>query len=135
MANSYLDLQGLQRFYQIISGRIDQKLTVVAKTQSQWNTSGVGNVASQQGVLYVTTDYKTVTKDNTTYNIPAFKLGDGNGYIVDLPYLTVDEETFLAHVNDTTIHITAAERQFWNNKVTCVVDDQNSENLILSKIL
>lgn len=133
MANSYLDLQGLQRFYQIISGRIDQKLTMVAKTKAQWNTSGVGNVASESGVLYVTTDYKTVTKDNTTYNIPAFKLGDGNAYIVDLPYLTVDEETFLAHVNDTTIHITAAERTFWNNKERCYVDSNNNELLVITK--
>lgn len=130
MANSYLDLQGLQRFYNIISGRINQKLTVVAKTKQQWESEN--RQTSQPGVLYVTTDYKTVTKDETTYNIPGFKLGDGNGYIVDLPYATVDEQTFFDHVNDRVIHITQGEREFWNNKVTC--DEVQDETLVLTKL-
>lgn len=130
MANSYLDLQGLQRFYNIISGRINQKLTVVAMTKQQWEAEN--RQTSQSGVLYVTTDYKTVTKDGTTYNIPAFKLGDGNGYIVDLPYATVDEETFFNHVNDKVIHITQAERNFWNNKNRCEIDENNPECLVMT---
>lgn len=130
MANSYLDLQGLQRFYNIISGRINQKLTVVAKTKAEWQNSG--NVTSQPGVLYVTTDYKTVTKDGTTYEIPAFKLGDGNAYIVDMPYATVDEETFLNHVNDRVVHITQAEREFWNNKNRAEIDENNPECLVMT---
>ena len=130
MANSYLDLQGLQRFYNIISGRINQKLTVVAKTKAEWQNTG--NITSQNGVLYVTTDYKTVTKNDTTYEIPAFKLGDGNAYVVDLPYATVDEETFLNHVNDRVIHITQAERNFWNNKNRCEIDENNPECLVMT---
>lgn len=130
MANYYLDLQGLQRFYNIISGRINQKLTVVAKTKAEWQNSG--NITSQPGVLYVTTDYKTVTKDGTTYEIPAFKLGDGNAYIVDMPYATVDEETFLNHVNDRVVHITQAEREFWNNKNRAEIDENNPECLIMT---
>ena len=130
MANSYLDLQGLQRFYNIISGRINQKLTVVAKTKAEWQNSG--NVTSQPGVLYVTTDYKTVTKDGATYEIPAFKLGDGNAYIVDMPYATVDEETFLNHVNDRVVHITQVEREFWNNKNRAEIDENNPECLVMT---
>lgn len=130
MANSYLDLQGLQRFYNIISGRINQKLTVVAMTKQQWESEN--RQTSQNGVLYVTTDYKTVTKDGTTYNIPAFKLGDGNAYVVDLPYATVDEETFLSHVNDKVIHITQAEREFWNNKNRAKIDNNDPECLVMT---
>lgn len=130
MANSYLDLQGLQRFYNIISGRINQKLTVIAKTKQQWESEN--RQTSQPGILYVTTDYKTVTKDETTYNIPAFKLGDGNAYVVDLPYATVDEETFLSHVNDKVIHITQTEREFWNNKNRVEIDDNNPECLVMT---
>ena len=130
MANSYLDLQGLQRFYNIISGRINQKLTVVAKTKQQWESEN--RQTSQPGVLYVTTDYKTVTKDETTYNIPAFKIGDGNGYIVDLPYATVDEQTFFDHVNDRVVHITQGEREFWNNKNRVEIDENNPECLVMT---
>lgn len=132
MANSYLDLQGLQRFYNIISGRINQKLTVIAKTKQQWESEN--RQTSQPGILYVTTDYKTVTKDETTYNIPAFKLGDGNAYVVDLPYATVDEETFLSHVNDKVIHITQAEREFWNNKNRVEIDQNNPECLVMTNL-
>jgi len=62
---------------------------VVAKTKSQWDIDGL--TTSEPGVLYVTTDYRTITKDDTTYEVPAFRLGDGNAYVVDLPYMTVDE--------------------------------------------
>ena len=75
MATSYLDIEGLRRFYQIISGRIATKLPVVAKTKSEWQTSG--GVISEAGVLYIITDYKTIQRNNDTYNVPAFKLGDG----------------------------------------------------------
>lgn len=130
MANSYLDLQGLQRFYNIISGRINQKLTMIAKTKAEWQNSD--KITSQPNVLYVTTDYKSVTKDGTTYQIPSFKLGDGNAYVVDLPNATVDEETFLNHVNDRVVHITQAEREFWNNKNRAEIDENNPECLVMT---
>lgn len=132
MANSYLDKNGLIRFYQIISGRINQKLTVVAKTKSQWDIDGL--TTSEPGVLYVTTDYRTITKDDTTYEVPAFKLGDGNGYIIDLPYMTVDEQTFLNHVNDRVVHITQSEREYWNNKNRCEIDENDPECLVITTL-
>lgn len=130
MAISYLDKNGLIRFYQIIAGRINQKLSVVSMTKQQMAAESLQQ--SEQGVLYVTTDYKTVEKDGQTYNVPAFKLGDGNAYIVDLPYATVDEQTFLNHVNNTTIHITQQEREFWNNKNRCEIDENNAECLVMT---
>lgn len=132
MANSYLDKEGLRRFYQIISGRINTKLTIVAKTKAQWVTEGLNT--SEPNVLYVTTDHRTVTKDGTTYEIPAFQLGDGNAYIIDLPRATVDEQTFLDHVNDSVVHITQAEREFWNNKNRCEIDEGNPECLVMTAL-
>lgn len=130
MAISYLDKNGLIRFYQTIAGRINKKLSVVSMTKQQWQSESMQQ--SEPGVLYVTTDYKTVQKDGETYNIPSFKLGDGNAYIADLPYATVDEQTFLNHVNDTTVHITQQEREFWNNKNRCEIDDDNAECLVMT---
>ena len=52
------------------------------------------------------------------------KVGDGNAYLIDKPFL---DTIYWEHVNDTDIHITAEEREFWNNKVRCyysLVDDE-----------
>lgn len=93
-------------------------------------------MVSKVNTIYIYRDHKTKSDGNGgTIDIAGFKLGDGTSYVVDLPFLNVDEETFNNHVNDNTIHITAAERTFWNNKVTCEIDVNNQENLILSKIL
>ena len=131
MATSYLDLQGLSYFWQQIDFQLAKKLNVVAKTTAQWAANP--NLVSQENVFYIYTDYKTVEKNGTTYNIPAAKLGDGNAYVIDLPFMTVDEETFMNHVNNTTIHITAAERDFWNNKERSYIDPNDTETLVLTK--
>lgn len=56
-------------------------------------------------------------------DIPAIKVGDGMAYAVDLPFVTDDmRDEFLAHMQDTVIHITQDEREFWNNKVRCYVN-------------
>lgn len=72
------------------------------------------------GELIIYSDYSSEIVDNQTRNIPAFKIGDGLAYVVDLPFVGDDIRNALnAHINDTSAHITPAERQFWNNKVRC----------------
>lgn len=132
MATSYLDLDGLRYFYSKITGKLSDKLKIVVKTSAEWAL--LPGFSSEPNTLYVYSDHRTVTKDGTTYAIPAFKLGDGNAYVVDLPFATVDEETFLSHVNNNVIHITASERQFWNNKVTADESEVSNEVLIFTKL-
>ena len=70
---------------------------------------------------------------NPTY-VAGIKIGDGTSYLIDLPFVTDGMTTMLLkHIGDTTIHLTAAEREFWNNKISCYLDNTDSENLILSK--
>ena len=91
---------------------------------SEW--PGRAGEVSQQGMFYVYTDY---SQDEHGVNIPAVKIGDGLAYIGDLPFTKAD---FLSHINDTTIHVTQQEKEFWNNKVRCYILQENNENLIFT---
>jgi len=92
---------------------------IVSHTTSEWESLGVSTV-SESGVLYVYTDYK---KDESGKNIPGFKMGDGNAYVADLPFSSA---MFDMHMNNTDIHITAAEREKWNNKVSVLMNEPNN---------
>lgn len=84
--------------------------TIKFDTKEHWDGSFE---ISEKNVIYVYTDYST---DEHGVNIAALKIGDGTSYIVDLPFIGVDESLIRDHIENTEIHITATEREFWNNK-------------------
>ena len=100
------------------------KLPFEYGTVSEW--AGRAGEISQEGVFYVYTDY---SQDEQGKNIPAVKIGDGLAYIGDLPFTKAD---FLSHVNNTTIHVTQEEKNFWNNKIRCYILQEDNENLIFT---
>ena len=73
---------------------------------------------------YTVEEYgETVTK---TVNIPNIKIGTGNAYVQDLAF--VDEKTreiLMDHIRNQDIHVTLAEKLFWNNKIN--VDDAEEQ--------
>ena len=74
---------------------------------------------------------------HSTYNnqaIPAVKIGDGLAYLIDLPFIDASVTRLMEHINNTQIHITQAEREFWNNKVRCDDDGliQGGETLVFT---
>ncbi len=71
------------------------------------------SLVSQANTLYVYTDHQ---RDSQGNNVAGIKVGDGNAYVVDLPFT---DAIATEHIADTTRHITASERNFWNNKVRC----------------
>lgn len=81
--------------------------TIKFDTTENWKASGE---VSEEHVIYVFTDYKEDPDGNA---IAGIKLGDGKAYIIDLPFL---DSIAAAHAADTDIHITAEEREYWNNK-------------------
>lgn len=87
---------------------------------------------SKRNYIYVVTDYYT---DSNGVNHPAIKIGDGNSYVGDLPYITADNagttETLMQHINDNIRHITQAERVRWNDSV--VRSDVEDGKLIFYK--
>ena len=80
------------------------------------------------GEIIIYDDYATEANGDI---IPNIKIGTGNAYVQDLPF--VDEHTrnvILAHINDTAVHVSTEDRNFWNNKVN--VDD--SEDILYGEL-
>lgn len=81
-----------------------------------------------KGEIIVYSDYASKEVNGETVYIPNFKVGDGLAYGIDLPFVNDDlRDTLSAHLLDRTSHITAEERNFWNNKVRCYVNTEEDE--------
>ena len=97
-------------------------------TTANWNAQTT--MVSEAGAIYIYSDYSTV--DGVC--VPGIRIGDGMAYLADLPFASQETLSILTrHINNTDIHITAREREFWNNKVTSVLDRLDAENLVLTK--
>ena len=72
-----------------------------------------------KGSIVIYSDYATIDDEV----IPAMKIGDGTTYLVDLPFVSDDiRHEVEQHIQDATIHVSAADREAWNNKVSCDVE-------------
>ena len=94
-------------------------------TTEEWEQQPL--MVSEPGALYIWSDWY---QDEQGNDIPGVKVGDGNAYVSHLPF---KDETFLNHILNTDIHVTAEEKEFWNNKVTCYISPENPTNLIFTK--
>lgn len=87
------------------------------------------------GAVYIYSDY-TYLEDGAGNRTPiaGIKIGDGNAYLSDLPFVS-DSMTYtiVSHISDTSMHTTPREKAFWNNKVSSFLGGQEGETLILSK--
>ncbi len=107
--------------------------TDTARTDIEVNTTAYWNSLPEYvpsyGNIIIYTD-KSV-KDGV--NIPGIKIGDGVAYCIDLPFVGDDTlYTLTTHINNTSMHITDAERTFWNNKLN-YNDNVVEENLQLTR--
>lgn len=96
---------------------------VYYNTSAYWSEHD--RVISNAGVLYIYSDARTI--EGVTY--PDFKIGDGNSYIIDLPFF---DKVFYDHIQDQVRHITQQEREFWNRKERCYVDNKDPEAIIFT---
>lgn len=102
-------------------------IQIKADTTTNWNerTTFIPN----KGDIIIYLDKRNVNGAN----IPGIKIGDGLAYGIDLPFVGDDiAADLLAHINNTTVHITAAERVKWNNKINCE-DTVINETLVLTR--
>ena len=90
-----------------------------------------------KGEIIVYSDYQTV--DGTV--IPGIKIGTGNAYVGDLPFVDEDTRvTLLAHIGNADIHVTAAQKTFWTNKINIddsyeiIHGDLEDETLIFTRL-
>ena len=86
----------------------------------------------ENGEIIVYTDKATYDNNGETITVPGIKIGDGIAYGIDLPFLGEIETNQIlqrlnTHVNNTDIHITAAERVLWNNKLNCSLSGETLE--------
>ena len=103
-------------------------------TKANWNAQA--SMISERGAFYIYSDYRTEVDEvgNPTF-YPGIKIGDGVSYLIDLPFMSDTAAIELyEHLADETVHISQAERLFWNNKVSSYLDANDTENLVLSKI-
>lgn len=102
-------------------------------TTENWNL--MPDLIGERGAIYVYSDRYSYRDDvgNLTL-VPGLKIGDGNAYLIDLPFTDAATiRTLAEHIQDNVRHITQEERTFWNNKVSSYVNQDDTENLVLSK--
>ena len=99
---------------------IETRIQEKRDTTANWNAAR--GFIPLQGEIIVYTDYKTIQKtidgELRNVNIPGIKIGDGQTYVQDLPF--IDEELrdkIMTHINNPNIHVTLQEKLFWNNKL------------------
>ena len=106
--------------FQIYNGQ-DGKNNLEFGTTAEWNSKPM--LMSQANTIYVYSDYH---HDQFGVTYPGFKLGNGIGYLIDLPFI---DNAFYEHMNNSEIHITQEEREFWNNKVRCYMENIDQTTL------
>lgn len=108
-----------------MSATINSRIQLKRDTTAHWNAAQ-GMIPLAGEVIFYT-DYKIIRKeiDGEMQNvyIPGIKIGDGQTYVQDLPFVDAElRDRIIEHVNNENIHVTLQEKLFWNNKLN-VNDD------------
>ena len=100
-------------------------------TTEYWNAQPL--LIGEKSHIYVYTDYAVTKHGEKSVLVPNIKIGDGNAYLIDNPFVATSvEELVDLHINDTTQHITEEERNLWNNKVECHLSESDSETIVFT---
>ena len=114
-----------------LNGDTQNNPYVKSGTTAYWNSQL--SFIPPKDIIIVYTDGGTIEQDGETIPIPRIKIGDGNAYCVDLPF--VDDNIIHQveeHINNMDIHVTAQEKAFWNNKIN-IDNFLLDENLIFTR--
>ena len=88
-----------------------QEDVIHAGTTAYWDAQS--SLVAEAGHIYAYTDYANIEGNDS----PGIKVGDGVTFLSELPFVSGDTTVLDAHIADTVIHVTAAEKESWNNKV------------------
>ena len=97
---------------------------VYFNTTAGW--AAQSGLVGQANTIYIYTDYQ---EDEDGNPIAGIKVGDGNAYLIDAPFL---DTIYWEHINDTDIHVTPAEKEFWNNKVRCFYSLTDDDTVVFT---
>ena len=110
-----------------IQNRPNDLVKIAYNTTEGWNDQ-LGMIG-EANTLYVYTD--AFEEDGVL--IPNFKIGDGKSYLVDAPFITQTVlEELHNHINDHVIHVSAEDRERWDNKVRTYRSQADGENLVFT---
>ena len=95
-------------------------INIQCKTTAEWAQNI--NYVPKLGEIIIYSDHDSYEFEGETIPVPDIKIGDGHAYCVDLPFIHAGERARILaqinnHINNSTIHVTAAEKEFWNNKL------------------
>lgn len=117
-----------------IKGDINNQTDLIEKfdilhidTTENWNLQA--DLIAKAGHIYVYTDYEIING----VPVPAFKVGDGLAFLIDIPFASGNATDLVTHIQDDVVHVTDEERLFWNNKVTCFLSQGDSETIVFTK--
>lgn len=104
---------------------------IEVRTTAEWNERML--YIPKSGRIIVYSDRNVI--DGVAY--PGVKIGDGLAHVVDLPFVGDDVASRIMalieeHIQNEQIHVTEAERTFWNNKINYEMDD-SGETLIINR--
>lgn len=115
-----------------MSATMNARIQLKRDTTQHWNEARGFIPLPGEVIVYEDYETKTYTVEEygetvtKTVNIPNIKIGTGNAYVQDLAF--VDEKTreiLMDHIRNQDIHVTLAEKLFWNNKIN--VDDAEEQ--------
>ena len=106
---------------------INARILARRDTTEHWNANR--SFVPLRGEVIVYTDHGQMEDGyGNTINVPGVKIGDGSAYLIDLPFVGNDTryqilQELREHSGNTVIHVTQQDRDFWNNKLNCLVND------------
>ncbi len=108
-----------------IQDELDEKQDkILYGTTAEWR-SKLSYIPAEGEVIIYTDKSSYVDENENTVYIPGIKIGDGQAYGIDLPFVGDDIVRALAeHARNTDIHTTAEEKAFWNNKLNCLYAEE-----------
>lgn len=112
------------------SGRIPD-VNIHYGTTEFWNSQP--GLIGEKAHIYVYSDFGEAEIDGETVTVPNIKIGDGNAFLIDNPFITASVSDIInMHQSDGDVHISAAERVLWNEKIRCYIDPGDPENVIFT---
>ena len=100
-------------------------------TTEYWNSQIT--LIGEKSHIYIYTDYTTTETNGKNVLVSNIKIGDGNTYLIDNPFITTSVEDLLQlHIEDNTKHITEDERSAWNDKMRCYINPNDNETIVFT---
>lgn len=108
---------------------INARILARRDTTANWNANR--SFIPLRGEIIVYTDHGQMDDGyGNQINVPGIKIGDGNAYLIDLPFVGNDQryeilQELRSHTNNQLIHVSPEDRSFWNNKLNYTINDGN----------